>query len=55
MPHGSVVYLTGERELYCPVASPADLYDEEPMFFKKVNFKDFCVLVGDWLEERLWP
>ncbi|MHC4155513.1 MAG: LamG-like jellyroll fold domain-containing protein [Planctomycetota bacterium] len=55
MPHESVVYTTGERELYCPLASPANLYDEEPMLFKKVNFKDFCVLAGDWLEERFWP
>ncbi|MHC4625323.1 MAG: hypothetical protein ACYS4W_15625 [Planctomycetota bacterium] len=55
MPHESVVYVTGERELYCPLDSPANLYDEEPMLSRKVNFKDFCVLAGDWLTERFWP
>jgi hypothetical protein len=55
MPHASVLYITAQAELYCPVASPANLYEDEPMFSRSVNFKDFCVLAGDWLAERLWP
>ncbi|HUT28936.1 MAG TPA: LamG domain-containing protein [Sedimentisphaerales bacterium] len=55
MSQGNVVYLMGEREWYCPLESPANLYDEEPMLSKRVDFRDFCVLANSWLAESLWP
>jgi hypothetical protein len=45
----------GGRQWYCPLESPANLYDEEPMLSKKVNFRDFSVLANSWLAESLWP
>ncbi|MHC4560345.1 MAG: LamG domain-containing protein, partial [Planctomycetota bacterium] len=50
-----IVDIMGQSELYFPVTSPANIYDEEPINSKKVNFKDFAVLAEDWLEPHLWP
>ena len=33
-----------------PIMSPADLDAD-----KQINFKDFAVLAGSWLDEQLWP
>ncbi len=41
--------------LHVPVQSAADLYDGEPEGSKAVNFKDYAVLIGQWLNEELWP
>ena len=40
---------------YIPLVSPANLYDEEPMFEKHVNLRDFAILADNWLVEQLWP
>jgi len=40
---------------YIPLVSPVNIYDEEPMGEKAVNFRDFAKLMGHWLEEELWP
>ncbi|MFB0524496.1 MAG: LamG-like jellyroll fold domain-containing protein, partial [Phycisphaerae bacterium] len=45
----------GDGELYIAVPSAANLYDEEPILSKSVNFRDIAVLVGQWLDEQLWP
>jgi len=54
-----VAYLADESpddgELYIPVASVTNIHDEEPQGSKTVNFKDFAVLVENWLDELLWP
>jgi hypothetical protein len=42
-------------DVYVPLGSPANIHDEEPANSKKVNFKDYAVLVDQWLEEQLWP
>jgi hypothetical protein len=55
MSQANVVYLMGEHEWYCPLESPANLYDEEPMLSKRVDFRDFCALANGWLDESLWP
>ncbi len=45
----------GQNELYVPLTSPANIYDEEPINSKKVNFKDFAILADEWLEQPVWP
>lgn len=48
-------YLTtsGTGNIYLPLGdSPVDLYVEDP---NAINFKDFSVLSGHWMEEILWP
>jgi len=40
---------------YVPLASPANLYDEEPMFDKHVNLRDFAIFADNWLVQQLWP
>jgi hypothetical protein len=42
-------------EFYHPIVSPTNLYDAEAQNSKVINFKDFAVLAGMWLEEQLWP
>jgi hypothetical protein len=41
--------------LYIPFESAADTYDEEPANSKAVNFRDFALIVLDWLDELMWP
>jgi hypothetical protein len=50
-----LVSAMGQSEFYVPLTSPANISDEEPVNSKKVNFKDFAVLAGQWLDEQLWP
>ena len=45
----------GDGQLYAPVASIANLSDEEPPLSRSVNFKDFALLADSWLDEQLWP
>ena len=42
-------------DVYIPLASVANISDDEPANSKKVNFKDFAVLADQWLEVRFWP
>jgi len=42
-------------DVYVPLVSMANLYDAEPQYEKKVNFKDLAILARQWLEEQLWP
>ena len=50
-----IMSVMGQSELYVPLTSPANIYDEEPINSKKVNFKDFAVLADEWLEQPVWP
>jgi len=50
-----VAYLATENTGYMPLTSEANLYDGEPVGQKAINFKDYTVLAGSWLEEKLWP
>jgi hypothetical protein len=46
----------GEADaVYTPLVSIANLYDEEPVNSKKINFMDYAVLMSQWLDEKLWP
>jgi hypothetical protein len=47
--------LAGQGDLYLPLESIANLHDEEPINSKKINFKDYSVLTGDWLDQIVWP
>ena len=47
--------VAGLSELYFPLTSPANLSDDQPQDFKRVNFKDFAILADEWLGELVWP
>jgi len=44
-----------DGQLYVPVASLANIHDQEGPGSRIVNFNDFAVLMADWLDEQLWP
>jgi hypothetical protein len=52
-----VAYLAtdGAATLHVPIDSDADLYQGEPQGDQWINFRDFGVLAGSYLEEILWP
>ena len=50
-----IMGVMGQNELYVPLTSPANIYDEEPINSRKVNFKDFTILADEWLEQPVWP
>ena len=50
-----IMGVMGQNELYVPLTSPANIYDEEPINSRKVNFKDFAILADEWLEQPVWP
>jgi hypothetical protein len=50
-----VMSLAGVDELYVPLESNVNFYDEEPMNSKKINFMDYAVMMEEWLYEQLWP
>ena len=41
--------------VYSPLVSVANLYDEEPVNSKKINFNDYAAMMQEWLVEKLWP
>jgi hypothetical protein len=45
----------GDGQLYIPVPSAANIYDDEPEGSRSVDFKDFAILADSWLDELLWP
>jgi hypothetical protein len=52
----NIVMSGGEVPIvYTPLVSVANLYDDEPVNSKKINFMDYAVLMQSWLEEKLWP
>jgi hypothetical protein len=44
-----------DGQLYVPVASFANIDDQEEPGSRIVNFKDFAVLMAGWLDRQLWP
>jgi hypothetical protein len=52
-----IAYLAtnGALTLHVPIASDADLYQGEAQGSQFINFKDYAVITGSWLEEILWP
>jgi hypothetical protein len=54
---GEIAYLAtnGGAGIHIPIASPADLYQGEPQGQQWINFRDYSVIAGSWLEKVLWP
>lgn len=50
-----VVGVMGTGDVYVPLEAITNLYDEEPMNYKKVNFLDYATMLEEWLVEVLWP
>jgi hypothetical protein len=54
-----IAYLADETpedgELYVPVPSIANVYDDELPLARSVNFKDYALIADRWLDEQLWP
>ncbi|MHC4806856.1 MAG: LamG domain-containing protein [Planctomycetota bacterium] len=44
-----------DGELYVPVPSVANIFNEEQPLARSVNFKDFVLLADGWLDKQLWP
>ncbi|MHC4440444.1 MAG: LamG domain-containing protein [Planctomycetota bacterium] len=42
-------------DVYVPLTSPANIYDEEPVNSKQVNEKDRAILDEEWLQVVVWP
>ncbi len=53
--HGQVLTAMGLPSLYMPVTSPSNISDLEAINQKKVNFKDYSVLMDSWGVEEEWP
>jgi hypothetical protein len=43
------------EEVYFPLDSIANIYDEEPVNSKIVNLKDLALIGNDWMFEIVWP
>ncbi|MHC4324725.1 MAG: LamG-like jellyroll fold domain-containing protein, partial [Planctomycetota bacterium] len=42
-------------DVYVPLTSVANIYDEEPINSKQVNEKDRAILDEEWLQQLVWP
>jgi hypothetical protein len=40
---------------YYELTSPANLYNNEPVNSKKINFRDYALLADSWLQDSFWP
>ncbi|MHC4511650.1 MAG: hypothetical protein ACYTAO_22310 [Planctomycetota bacterium] len=45
----------GDGELYVPVPSIANVYDDELPLARSVNFKDYALIADRWLDQQFWP
>jgi hypothetical protein len=45
----------GAATLHIPIPSVADLYQGEPQGQQWINFRDYGVIAGSWLDKLLWP
>ena len=52
---GEVLSVAGLGDVYIPLVSQGNIYDEEPVNSKKVNFLDVAELAETWMELMLWP
>jgi hypothetical protein len=50
-----ILDVMGQNELYFPLTSPANIFDEEPVNSKQVNDKDRAILDEEWLQQLVWP
>lgn len=55
---GEIMYLSGYEPgeyMYYPVESSANVYNEEPLGSRNIDFYDFALFVDNWNQEMLWP
>ena len=52
---GQILTVGGLGSLYMPVTSPSNVSDLEAVNQKKVNFKDYSVLLDSWGATEEWP
>ncbi|HUS73505.1 MAG TPA: LamG domain-containing protein, partial [Sedimentisphaerales bacterium] len=45
----------GAPSLHIPIDSPAELYQSEAPGSQWINFRDYSIIAGSWLEKVLWP
>jgi hypothetical protein len=50
-----VAWLATEGTGYMALMSQTNLWDSEPAGQKAINLRDMAVVLGSWLEEKLWP
>jgi hypothetical protein len=52
-----IAYLAteGGAGIHIPIVSPADFYQGEPQGQQWINFRDWSILAGSWLEKEYWP
>jgi hypothetical protein len=50
-----IAYLATSGTGIVTVQSIANLYNEEDLGNRAVNFRDFAILANDWLVQKLWP
>jgi hypothetical protein len=50
-----VAWLASDGTGYVPLTAPTNLYDKEKAGEQVINFKDFAMLLEDWLVEILYP
>jgi len=48
-------YIAADGEKIFTVQSVANVYNDEDLGKRAVNFRDFAVLADGWLEKKLWP
>jgi hypothetical protein len=41
--------------VYFPLDSVANIYEDEPINSKEVNFKDYAAMMEEWLTQKWWP
>jgi len=55
LPPEAVAYIATQGTGYVPLDSQVNIYDEEDLGKKAVNFRDLAKFMGSWLKEKLWP
>jgi hypothetical protein len=50
-----IASVMADADLYVPLDSLANLYDQEGMNSKIINFRDYQLLATEWLEDTMFP
>ncbi|MHC4658294.1 MAG: LamG domain-containing protein [Planctomycetota bacterium] len=50
-----IAWLASDGTGYIPLTSETNLYDKELPGYQAINFKDFAMLLEDWMKEAMWP
>jgi hypothetical protein len=55
LPKGEVAWLASDGTGYVPLRSPLNIYDGELQYHKAINFRDFAMLLENWLKKKYRP